>query len=126
MIFCENCKHLLYPNYLNYYPPANVKTVFVDPTYKEDPDRHLLQERREGYTISPICNHSQCFETSTKITPVTKLITKTRIKGQAQLNRHNNCRFFEAKETKPISYSEGGSAAIVEAPKQKPRYKFWL
>jgi hypothetical protein len=91
-----------------------------------EPDCDPVNHSKPEYVESPICNHAQCFETSTKITPVTKLVTTFRFRGQAQLNKNNDCKFFELKPAPKIEKSsKGGSVAIVEAPKQKPWYKFW-
>jgi hypothetical protein len=121
MIFCENCKHISKPSpYLYVQEYGLQKRIFVEPDC--DPVNHSKPE----YVESPICNHAQCFETSTKITPVTKLVTTFRFRGQAQLNKNNDCKFFELKPAPKIEKSsKGGSVAIVEAPKQKPWYKFW-
>jgi len=116
MIFCKDCKWLS-----NRWPYPYVKRIFVDPNY--DPASNLKPE----YVESPACQHSQCLETSTEITPIDKLVTKVRIKGQAQLNRHNNCIFFEEKpKTELEKVLDSIDAVLAEKQKPTPWYKFWL
>lgn len=90
MITCNYCKYFYGSEY-------SVLARFKEECEPTHPSGFACSVRlsNEGGTIK-MCHHPSCFSINNIVTPENRLKTsKYRVRGQAQLNKDNNCRYFK-------------------------------
>lgn len=97
MVYCKNCKFFKGRE-------SSVSTEFIDGESESIscPSGEIVKlptgiYQIEGFGFIKMCQHPECFTINKVASPERQIIKKERIKGQAQLNSDNQCKFYKRK-----------------------------
>lgn len=91
-IYCRDCKYF-------YGGEIRVSEEFIEEDSDCEKGKRLYLDVID-YGFGPgikMCHHPVCFEIKCRRTPERPKKYKKRIAGQGQLNKNNDCRYYEEK-----------------------------